>query len=271
MSVFFLFLLAMAAGVLSTLFWIPEQDLGRGYFQMNALIVLGLLGLAGTLVLLRPLAPFGDWSPAGEAGLAVAGASSLLYWIAAWREHWAAARWAAALALVAGVTAMLAAGRELIGAGAAPTLAPPYGLAALLSSAVLLGWALVTMLLGHWYLVAPRLSFRHLVAFCWALVAAVGLRCLTVAATLVGVWRLEPAGGPDPWTLVAGLQGQGVFLWFRLLWGLAIPLALGLMSVHCARQRSNQSATGILYVLVVGTLIGEITAYYLAATTGVPV
>ena len=45
MAVFLLFLLATAAGCISTLFWIPEDDLGRGYFQMNALIVLGLLGV----------------------------------------------------------------------------------------------------------------------------------------------------------------------------------------------------------------------------------
>ena len=46
MGVFFLFLLALAVGSLTTLYWIPEDDLGRGYFQMNALIILGLLGLA---------------------------------------------------------------------------------------------------------------------------------------------------------------------------------------------------------------------------------
>jgi hypothetical protein len=71
--------------------------------------------------------------------------------------------------------------------------------------------------------------------------------------------------------MVVGIEGQGIFFWFRILWGLAIPLALAVMSLHCARHRSNQSATGILYVLVVGTLIGEITAFYLTVTTGVPV
>ena len=50
-----------------------------------------------------------------------------------------------------------------------------------------------------------------------------------------------------------------------------MPLALAVMSLHCARNRSNESATGILYVLVVGSLIGEITALYLTLSTGVPV
>jgi hypothetical protein len=76
---------------------------------------------------------------------------------------------------------------------------------------------------------------------------------------------------PHPLRVLVSFGGQGIFFWFRVLWGLAIPLLLALMALHCARQRSNQSATGILYVLVVGTFIGEITGYYLAVTTGVPV
>ncbi|MGH9464456.1 MAG: hypothetical protein ACRD0X_02335 [Thermoanaerobaculia bacterium] len=271
MAVFFLFLLALAAGILSTLFWIPEQDLGRGYFQMNALIVLGLLGLAGAILLLHPLRPFGERPLGGGIGLATASLAALLYWAAVWRERWRVARASALVALAASAAVLLAAGLELPGGEPVPGLAAAYGVAALASSAALLGWALVTMLLGHWYLVAPRLAFRHLVVFCWTLLGTVGLRCLTVAAALWGAWRLEGAGEPSAWTLLAGFQGQGMFLWFRLLWGLVIPLGLGLMSLHCARQRSNQSATGILYVLVVGALIGEITAYYLTATTGVPV
>jgi hypothetical protein len=62
-----------------------------------------------------------------------------------------------------------------------------------------------------------------------------------------------------------------MFFWFRLMWGLAIPLLLAVMALTCARQRANQSATGILYVLVMGSLIGEITALYLTLITGVPV
>jgi hypothetical protein len=271
MSVFFLFLLALAAGSLSTLFAIPEGDLGRGYFQMNALVVLGLLALAVAVYALHPLAPFGPAPGWGGAGLAAGVAGAMLYYAAIWNESWRLGRLAAALALAGCGAALLAAGPVLV-----PALTPlpqrqPLLLAALVSSALLLGWSLIAMLLGHWYLVAPKLAFRHLSAFCWAVLGTVLLRCAALAATLLAAARVDALVEPHPLRVVASFAGQGMFFWFRLLWGLAIPLALAAMALHCARQRSNQSATGILYVLVVGTFIGEITALYLAVTTGVPV
>ena len=88
MSVFFLFLLATSLGALSTLYWIPEGDLGRGYFQMNALVVLGLLGLAAAVAWLHPFHPFGDRPAAGVTALAAALAGSFLYYAAIWQERW---------------------------------------------------------------------------------------------------------------------------------------------------------------------------------------
>jgi hypothetical protein len=270
-GIFFLFLLALAAGSLSTLFWIPEEDMGRGYFQTNALVVLGLLGLASAVVALGGAAPFAGAAAAGRGALFAALAGAFGYYAAIWRRLWLPARVAAALTLAASVVALWLAGHALV----QPVSALPFRQALLASSlatsALLLGWSLITMLLGHWYLVAPKLTFRHLTVFCWILLAVVVARCLTVGLALLTAGSVDRFVEPNPWRLLTGFEGQGMFFWFRILWGLGIPLALALMSLHCARRRSNQSATGILYVLVVGTLVGEITAYYLAATTGVPV
>ncbi|MDH3522838.1 MAG: hypothetical protein OES32_04565 [Acidobacteriota bacterium] len=271
MAIFFLFLVALAAGILSALFWIPEDDLGRGYFQTNALVVLGLLGLAAAVVALGGSAPFGGAPELGRGALFAALAGAFGYYAAIWRERWRAARFAAAATLAAGGLALWLAGHALV----RPLVALPFHAsllaASLATSALLLGWSLVTMLLGHWYLIAPKLSFRHLTIFCWALLAIVVSRCVTVGLALVTAGAVDHLVEPNPWRSLTGFAGQGMFFWFRILWGLGIPLALGLMSLHCARRRSNQSATGILYVLVVGVLVGEITAYYLSATTGVPV
>jgi hypothetical protein len=272
MGVVFLFLLAAVAGTLTTLYWIPEEDLGRGYFQMNALVVLCFLGLAGALWLFSSLEPYGAGAghEAGTAGFAFALAGAFGYYAAVWRQRWLAGRWAVSVALAGSLAALLAAGLALAPPSALPHRDPLLG-AALLGSALLIGWSLVTMLLGHWYLVAPRLTFRHLVVFCWVLLGAVVLRTALVAGGLLEAYRLGGEAEPTPWHRLTGFAGEGPFFWFRLLWGLAIPIALALMSLHCARRRANQSATGILYVLVVGVLIGEITALYLTLTTGVPV
>jgi hypothetical protein len=271
MGVFFLFLLATSLGALSTLYWIPEEDLGRGYFQMNALIVLGLLALAAAVVVLHPFHPFGERAAAGVTALGASLAGGLLYYAAIWRQRWDLCRWPLTLSAAGGAAALLLAGSHLV-----PALTPlPHRrallAAGLLASALLLGWSLVTMLLGHWYLVAPKLAFRHLTVFCRILLAAVALRLLAVAASVAVAARVDELVEPHPLRVLAGFAGQGIFFWFRLLWGLAVPLALAGMALHCARHRSNQSATGILYVLVVGAFIGEITGYYLSVTTGVPV
>ena len=276
MIAFLLFLLATALGSLATLYWIPEADLGRGYFQMNALVVLGLLALASAVVLLHPLAGLAPPARGGWieiAALAAALAGSFLYYAAIWRERWDLCRYPLTLALAGSAAALLAAG----GATASPLAfrvalphRPPLVTAALLTSALVLGWSLITMLLGHWYLVAPRLNFRHLIVFCRVLVAAVVVRLVVLGATLAAAATVDPRVEPNPLRLLTGLGGEGIFFWFRLLWGLAVPLVLAAMALHCARQRSNQSATGILYVVVVGTFIGEITSYYLLVTTGLP-
>lgn len=271
MGVFLLFLLSVSLGSLTTLYWIPEEDLGRGYFQMNALVVLGLLGLALALILLHPFQPFGDHTGAGSAALGSALLGAFLYYAAIWRERWSLGRWPLTLSALGCVAALLLAGPHIV-----PPLTPlPYRnlllISSLTASSLLLGWSLITMLLGHWYLVAPKLTFRHLTVFTWVLMGTVILRLLSVLASVAVASGVDELVEPHPLRVLASFEGQGVFFWFRLLWGLAIVLPLTAMALHCARQRSNQSATGILYVVVVGTFIGEITAYYLSVTTGVPV
>lgn len=271
MSVFILFLLALSAGALSTLFWVPEQDLGRGYFQLNALIILSLLSLTLVVVLLHPIEPFGLYPSAGMILLVAALSMAFLYYAAIWRERWKWSHLPAAVALLATTATLLLSGYALVTARTPLPYRQALLVLAQLSSALLLGWSLITMLLGHWYLLVPKLSFRHLITFCRVLVAIVLLRCVSVALSLAAAYSVDQFVLPHPWNLLVDIGGQGMFFWFRVLWGLAIPLLLALMSLHCARNRSNQSATGILYVLLVGSFIGEITAFYLMVTTGVPV
>ena len=85
MSVFLLFLLALAGGTLTTLYWIPEEELGGGYFKVNALVVLGLLATAAATPWVAEFDPFAAHPTAGPLLLLVAVAATALYYAVAWR------------------------------------------------------------------------------------------------------------------------------------------------------------------------------------------
>jgi hypothetical protein len=124
-----------------------------------------------------------------------------------------------------------------------------------LTSAALLGSALTAMLLGHSYLIAPAMSIRPLMR----LLAAVALAVVARAAA-------------DGWALARWTAGHSlanlnadVALWLPVRWlvGFAAPLALDWMAWQTARIRSTQSATGILYVVVIFCFLGELTGLLL--------
>jgi hypothetical protein len=50
--------------------------------------------------------------------------------------------------------------------------------------------------------------------------------------------------------------------------GLIAPLVLGWLAYETARIRSTQSATGILYVVVIVTFLGELTSQLLLEENG---
>ncbi|HXI85111.1 MAG TPA: hypothetical protein VNL17_13580 [Verrucomicrobiae bacterium] len=143
------------------------------------------------------------------------------------------------------------------------TTAPWFFDAGVLSATLLLGATTVGMILGHWYLLMRRLSFEHLLRFAQIVLGAVVLRAVIVIATVSSLERFDPnLGGiliPSLWSL----HGNLFFFLMRLLWGLALPLALAIMVLRCAQEKANQAATGMLYVMEVSVLFGELFAAYL--------
>ena len=143
------------------------------------------------------------------------------------------------------------------------TSAPYLFSAGALAGALLLGATNVTMILGHWYLVMRRLSFEHLERFSKILLATVGIRILLFMFTL------SLLGHGDPGTanvFIPGLWSTGPRLFFfamRVLWGLALPVVLGFFVLRCVKEEANQAATGMLYVMEVSVLFGELFAAYL--------
>jgi hypothetical protein len=104
------------------------------------------------------------------------------------------------------------------------------------------GGALAALILGHWYLVTPRLSERPLVLLARLLLGVVGLQALLYATWLLSganaaLPPLEPLVGP-----------AALFVWFRFIVGIGLPLAITWAAVQTARSRSMESATGLLYI-----------------------
>src|SRR5262249_58572330 len=137
---------------------------------------------------------------------------------------------------------------------------PPRGagerLAGGLSSAMLLGAALSAMLMGHNYLISPTMSLTPLFRLLAATAAALLLRLGVEAYALVN------------WTGVQKLSSlNDVSLWLPVRWliGFVLPGVLCWMAYQTARIRSTQSATGILYVVVIFCFLGELTGLLLRA------
>ena len=126
-------------------------------------------------------------------------------------------------------------------------------------SALVLGSATTAMLMGHSYLIAPAMSMTPLLRLLAVLAGSVALR---IALACVGLWW---------WT--SSRSGSHLetemLLWLPVRWvlGLLAPLVLGWMAWETARIRSTQSATGILYVVVIVCFLGELTSQLLLEKT----
>lgn len=118
------------------------------------------------------------------------------------------------------------------------------------------GGVFAAMILGHWYLVTPKLPEAPLVRVARSL--------LFVVAVQVGLFVLWVGLGAGPGSVggpFAALVGPwALFVWLRLLVGLVFPLVVSVAAVKTARTRSMESATGLLYINVGTIAAGTILA-----------
>ena len=130
--------------------------------------------------------------------------------------------------------------------------------------AVATGGVFAAMILGHWYLVTPKLPEAPLILIARSLLAVVALQLL-----LFGVWVATGAGpaGASPFGVLVGQWA--LFVWLRLIIGLVFPLVVSWAAVKTARSRSMESATGLLYINVGSIAAGTILAAGLYFGAGV--
>ena len=263
-TVFFLFLFHLSVGLTATLPLVPESA-GRKYFKFCSASS-AFMTMAALWLLVRrfgadggPGALGGAAYPWLVAAVSLSLLATLLYNRArhfGWAPLLGPLLWTALLSGVAGVVA------------AAPGEGRMLVVATDLTSVLLLGAAAAAMVLGHWYLVVLDLPIAALRRLTVLLIAALALRSLVVGIALAGPVQ---EGYENASRVAAGLWSlDGVFVWMRLLFGLAGPLSLLWFIWKTVEIRSTQSATGILYVQLFLVMSGELLAKFLRITAGLP-
>ncbi|HEX6478837.1 MAG TPA: hypothetical protein VF043_08320 [Ktedonobacteraceae bacterium] len=184
----------------------------------------------------------------------------------------------ATLAGLATILVMAMIYRPLAGSG----LAGAFTVAGFFAATLALGGVLTAMWLGHWYLVTPALSEKPLQfaarlvligvlaqVVCFGFTA--GFNTATAqtthtttsstttpsihAATPTANGQVKPVGAQQ----VAPLSTDAIS-WLHILVSFVFPLVLLGFILKLIRDRSFQSATGMLYLVVVLTLAGEAIA-----------
>jgi flagellin-like protein len=226
---------AFTSAIFGGLAWLADGALPAGARPGEDFGILPLLG--------------DPWDTPRSVALA---AFAVLALVTAVATAWGAHAWTLA-------AAGLATGLFALFAGAAAWGDSPVGTALLLVQFVVLaaatGGVWSAMILGHWYLVTPKLPEAPLVLFARILLAVVAAQVVLFVA-----W-LAIGAGPGGSAGFAALTGPwALFVWLRLGVGLIFPLVVSWAAIQTARSRSMESATGLLYINVGTIAAGTILA-----------
>jgi hypothetical protein len=245
-----IFCLRLAAGLVTCLVLLSPAQVNPRFFRTHFLTALALTALA--TVFLRDAADL--WLGVMLVCAMVLAALGSMTWML---EGAPVGRILIGLTIPPLLVALALAGYHIHDQGE-----PWWLLADDLTSAAVLGSATTAMLIGHSYLLAPAMSLTPLLRLLAALAAATVLR---IGVSIGGLWL---------WT---GAQAgttldSEMILWLAVRWGIGFigPLVLAWMAWETARIRSTQSATGILYVVVVCVFLGELLGLLLTNQTGLP-
>ncbi len=261
------FLLQLAGGCMVVLGMCGVQDMAWRYLRLMAVISLGVLLLAGSMLIHESGSDF--FRHRARFIFPLVAVVQAVYWIAVNAMQGSAVkRNQGAIAFAGGLSALVAACQSAVAVQlfevANWSMAILESVISIVLGAGLIGTVTAGMLLGHRYLTDTEMTIAPLRRLTNFFVAAVILRAIWVAV-LVALNRTALfSGGPAAtWTLLmlcvrfgVGIVGTGVFAY--MVW-------------DCVKRRSTQSATGILYLTMVFVFIGELTGQYLMRTAGLPV
>lgn len=134
-------------------------------------------------------------------------------------------------------------------------------------SMALLGISNFSMLLGHYYLVVPKLSEEPLIYCLFIMWTCFFLKIISSLAVILSVGAPYLVEGT---ALGDGYMYNWLFVSMRYLWGFAAPVILSFFTFKLCKLRSIQSATGVLYIVEFFVIVGELISVYLMAKHGLP-
>jgi hypothetical protein len=242
------FLLRLAFGLALGMAITSPQKVSSGFFRNHLYVTLGLTTLAAILL---------DSPYRVVRGLALA--AILLSWLGV-ALYFAEAKRAGRIMLW--IIAISSLGAAILGQRT-------YGLpdwflvlrsVAVFTSGLVLGLTFAAMLLGHWYLNSPGMELAPLYKLLNAAMVAVCLQAIVSGVGLAGEFSSRSDVSFD-WLLFVLLRWSfGLLGVFALLW----------MARQTLKIPNTQSATGILYVAVIGVFVGELTAALLSSESMFP-
>ncbi|MGQ0554149.1 MAG: hypothetical protein ACT4PU_13125 [Planctomycetota bacterium] len=273
------FLVQTGFGSMLTFVVNDRKALGPKYFKFGGWVLLGLYGLAATLVWEQGFVVGATTSQQASSWSVLATAAGLLAFSAAcgWGRAWLETLllW---VALLAGAVAVAAAALSAPLPAHPTTTQQALRVSAAFGSALTLGFTTWGMILGHWYLVSQGLSVSHLARIVKPLPWLLGARLLLSVLALWWLWPLvlNPAGSGSVASLgdVMAVAPERVLdlvnLFGRIPVGLALPALLAVMTLVTVRMERTQPATGILYAMCVLVYLGELMGKMFEGGTGVP-
>lgn len=136
-----------------------------------------------------------------------------------------------------------------------------------LTSSLLLGSITYAMVMGHWYLVTPRLSevpLKYASYVSWVFLA------IKIGWTVVSFMELSEyfVSGTS---LGAGYLFNWLMLMMRVGWGYLVIGVMSYFSFRLISMRSIQSATGMLYAMTFFIFIGELISNYMFLQYGMKI
>ncbi len=137
----------------------------------------------------------------------------------------------------------------------------------LLGGFILCG-ALFSMILGHWYLNVVSLPISMLKSTVKFLILIVALRFIW---DMRYIFMGEVLYNGLPVSMTQFLQTfDGFFLIFALFFGTLLPLILGILTLKTIAIQSTQSATGLLYVIVISVVMADLFYKYYLVQAALP-